>query len=373
MDTGLDLFRLHLLPGMTSSAGAALLARFGDAAAVLGASPEAVAAVPGVGADLAARLASPPGEGEARAARRRAERDGLRVLVLGDPDYPPRIGELPDPPLVLYVRGRPAPDDDAVAVVGARRASVYGRAVAERFGRALARAGLTVVSGLARGVDSVAHQAALDAGGRTVAVLGCGLDRVYPPENRRLAREIERTGAIYSELAPGTPPLAHHFPMRNRIIAALGRAAVVVEARPRSGSLITARLSAELGRQVFAVPGSVDSELSRGPHALIRDGAVLAEGPEQVLLDLGYRELTAEPESPPPEDPLQRRVLEALSSTEAVGADELLARLVVPAPALFAALLALELGGRIRSLPGHRFVKVAAGKVSGGGGASGED
>jgi DNA processing protein len=366
MESGNDLLRLHLVPGMTPRAGAALLSRFGDAAAALRAPVEEAASQPGVGAELAARLASAPDDGEVRAARRSAERAGIRILALGDPLYPPRITELPDPPLVLYARGRPAPDDDAVAVVGARRASVYGRAVAERFGRGLARAGLTVVSGLARGVDAVAHQAALDAGGRTVAVLGSGLDRIYPPEHRKLAREIEKTGALYSELAPGTPPLAHHFPMRNRIIAALGRAAVVVEARPRSGSLITARLSAELGRQVFAVPGSVDSELSRGPHALLRDGAVLAEGPEQVLLDLGYRDLAAEPEVPLPEDPLQRRILETLSATEAAGADDLLARLVVPAPALFAALLALELGGRIRSLPGHRWVRAPAGGGTGG-------
>ncbi len=355
------LVRLHLAPGLTPRGIAVLLARYGAAAAVLAAPPGEVAALPGAGPAAAAALQEAPPEREARAHLRRVERAGLSVVALGAPEYPPRLAEIHDPPLLLYVRGVPGPEDEAVAVVGARRASVYGRAVAERLGGGLARAGVTVVSGLARGADAAAHRGALSAGGRTVAVLGCGLDRVYPPEHEALAREVAGSGALLSEFPPGVPPLAHHFPMRNRIIAGLSRAVVVVESRLRSGSLITANLAGEAGKPVFAVPGSVDSELSRGPHALIRDGAALVEGPDQLLVDLGYRPLESLSAAPPPEDPLQRRILEALPETEAVGLEALLRGLSVPAPPVLAALLGLELGGFIRSLPGRRYARAPPG------------
>src|SRR5437762_9206972 len=211
-------------------------------------------------------------------------------ISLGDTAYPANLREIQTPPGRLYVRGTLTEDDAlAVAIVGARAATPYGVAVAERLAADLAARGVTVVSGLARGIDSAAHRGALRVGGRTIAVLGSGADVIYPPENRRLAARIEEGGAVVSQFAPGTPPLAHHFPLRNRVIAGLSLGVVVVEAAERSGALITARLAAEFGREVMAVPGPVTSPASRGAHALIRDGAALVESGEDVIAELPAR------------------------------------------------------------------------------------
>ena len=359
MEPNLDLVRLNLVKGMTPRAAAVVLASFDNLRDAFAAKAGDLSSLPDIGPKLAANIAHPPGLSDARREVRRAGRLGAKIVHPGTTGYPERLREIPDPPVVLYVLGTPATDDEAVAVVGARRASVYGRVHAESIGRTLAAAGVTVVSGLARGVDGIAHRGALDVGGRTLAVLGSGLDRVYPAEHRGLAKEIARSGAVVSEFPLGTTPRAHHFPMRNRIIAGSSLATVVVEGRVRSGSLITARLAGEFGRIVFAVPGRVDSDLSRGPHALIRDGAVLAETPEQVLEDLGYRPLTDIVTLPPPADPLQRQVLALLDPTEPRGMDEVLMALESPAPAVLAALLSLELGGWARALPGRRYIRSA--------------
>jgi len=213
-----------------------------------------------------------------------------------------------------------------------------------------------VLSGLARGVDGAAHRGALDADGLTGAVLGCGLDRVYPPEHRRLAAEIAERGFLLSEQPLGAPPRAHHFPMRNRIIAGIATGVVVIEGKLRSGSLITARLAAEFGRYVFALPGRVDSELSLGPHSVIRDGAILVDGPAQVLEDIGLRALT-EPEPPPvPADPVQAAIILRMADGRTVGMEELLEGVEFTTPAVLAALTALEVGGRVRMVPGRRYV-----------------
>jgi DNA processing protein len=357
MEPDLDLVRLNLVPGMTPRAAAVLLAVYERADLAFRAAPEELRTLPDVGGKLAARIADPPTPGRARAEIRRAVRLGIRLTHPKAPGYPERLLEIPDPPIVLYVLGETGAEDEAVAVVGARRLSVYGRVHAEAMGRALSAAGITVVSGLARGVDGIAHRGALDAGGRTVAVLGSGLDRIYPPEHRGLVEDIRSAGAVISEFPLGTSPRAHHFPMRNRIIAGSALATVVVEGRVRSGSLITARLAGEFGRMVFAVPGRVDSELSRGPHALIRDGAILAETPEQVLEDLGYRALSEIERLPPPADPLQREILALLHQTEPRGVDEILEALEAGAPPVLAALLSLELGGWARALPGRRYLR----------------
>ncbi len=363
MEPNLDLIRLNLVRGMTPRAAAVLLSTFDRVVDAFAASAEELSALPDIGPKLATRIASPPSPADARREVRRAKRLGVRLLHPGVPGYPERLGEITDPPIVLYVQGESAAEDEAVAVVGARRLSVYGRVHAEAMGRTIAAAGVTVVSGLARGVDGIAHRGALEAGGRTMAVLGAGIDRIYPPEHRNLAREITRSGGVISEFPLGTAPRAHHFPMRNRIIAGSSLATVVVEGRVRSGSLITARLAGEFGRMVFAVPGRVDSDLSRGPHALIRDGAVLVESAEQVLLDLGYRSLTEIVTLPPPVDPLQRRILALLDPTEPRGMDDILLALESPAPAVLAALLSLELAAWVRALPGRRFVRSAAAPV----------
>src|SRR5437879_2735155 len=207
-------------------------------------------------------------------------------LYPGDPNYPALLGAIPSPP-TLYVRGAVTVDDAlALAIVGARDATPYGVEVAERLAGELGARGVTIVSGLARGIDSAAHRGALDAGGRTIGVLGCGVDIVYPPENRRLMGDIERQGAILSQFALGTPPLAGHFPARNRTLAGLALGVVIVEAGERSGALITAGFAGDLGREVFAVPGRITSDLSRGANGLIRDGAILVRDWTDVVQEL---------------------------------------------------------------------------------------
>jgi DNA processing protein len=209
-----------------------------------------------------------------------------------DPTYPAALRVIADPPRTVYVRGTLRDEDKAaVAIVGSRRASAYGVAVAERLGRELASCGVTVVSGLARGVDAAGHRGALAGGGRTIAVLGCGVDVVYPPEHRRLMAQIIEAGAVVSEFPPGTPPLPHHFPQRNRLISGLGLGVVVVEGRERSGALLTADCALEQGREVFAVPGSIFDETSRTPHRLLQQGAKLVARVEDILDELGLAAL----------------------------------------------------------------------------------
>ena len=218
------------------------------------------------------------------ALRERARSFGARLLTLEDSEYPRSLRFIYDPPSHLYVRGRIVPEDaQAIAVVGARSASPYGLATAEALSRDLAESGITVVSGLAIGIDGAAHRGALRAGGRTIAVLGCGIDTVYPARHRRLAEEIAEHGAVVSEFPLGAPPYAFHFPRRNRIVSGLSLGVVVVEAGERSGSLITARLAAEQGREVMAVPGPIDSYRTRGTHRLLREGAALVERGADVM------------------------------------------------------------------------------------------
>lgn len=216
----------------------------------------------------------------------RARAKDMVVLASRDPSYPALLLAIPDPPPVLFVRGQ-LDDAPAVAIVGSRRATPYGRAAAERLGCDLALAGVTVVSGLARGIDAAAHQAALDGRGRTVAVLGCGADLIYPREHRRLADAIVQTGALVSEFAPGTPPLPGHFPRRNRVISGLAMGVVVVEGAEDSGALLTVDYALDQGREVFAVPGSIFSPKSRAPHSLLRQGARVVEDAADILQELG--------------------------------------------------------------------------------------
>ncbi|HPC82334.1 MAG TPA: DNA-processing protein DprA [Thermoanaerobaculaceae bacterium] len=276
---------------------------------------------------------------------------GWRWLAAGDPEFPAPLAELSDPPLGLFMRGT-VPPGPGVAIVGARRASAYGREVAEWFGGELARAGVTVVSGMARGVDAAAHRGALAAGGPTVAVWGCGPDRVYPPEHAELAEQIAAHGALVTEYPPGSPPLAHHFPERNRIIAGLARVVVVVEAEARSGALITARLALDEGREVLAVPGSVFSPLSAGPNGLLRAGAAPALTATDVLDVLGI----AAPASA--REPLLDGLLAAFRPGEAMTVDALAAASSMPVAAVLEALLHLELEGAVAREPDGRYRRV---------------
>ena len=292
-----------------------------------------------------------------------AERRGIHVLTCLDPDYPPLLQTISDPPIVLWMRGDPAAlSAPAVAVVGARAATPSGVNVARRLGADLAAAGLVVVSGLARGVDGAAHAGALAAGGRSVAVLGCGVDVAYPAEHVELAQELVAHGVVMSELPPGSPPLAHHFPLRNRIISGLVRAVVVIEAGERSGSLITARMALEQGRDVLAVPGSVATGRYRGSHALIKDGARLVETVEDVLDELKWsRPAGFAPAGSAVGIPnlfITNGLEGKMASGEPYSLDDLAAATGRPAAVLLAELATLELAGRVSRLPGGDFVRL---------------
>jgi DNA processing protein len=296
------------------------------------------------------------------------ERTGIEVRSMLDANYPARLLMIPDPPPLLYVAGSlQASDELAIAVVGARRGTAAGRVVTEQLAGGLAEAGFTIVSGLARGVDAAAHRGALAAGGRTVAVLGFGLGRTYPPEHQQLRDEIEEHGAVVSELSLDAPPHSGHFPRRNRIISGLSFGVIVTEAAIDSGSLITARLAADQGREVFAVPGFVNEETSRGTHALIKEGATLVEQAQDVIdviapqLEPAMRSRVSAARSPdvPVENfgNHERLVYDALSY-EPLTVDHLLERTRLPVPSVMASLLSLELRRRVRQLPGQRYLRM---------------
>jgi len=285
------------------------------------------------------------------------------------PGYPALLRAVPSPP-ALWVRGALAADDAlAVAIVGARRATPYGLATAERVAAELAARGVTIVSGFARGIDSAAHRGALEAGGRTLAVLGCGVDVVYPPENRALVRAIEARGALLSQFAPGTPALAGHFPARNRTLAGLALGVLVVEAAERSGALITAGFAGDLGREVFAIPGRITSALSAGTHRLIQDGAKLVSCWQDIVSELSepwrravrssvvHDAAQAAPEVASDEGAM----LALLTPDEPQHIEELIARSGLAAARAATALVALELQGWVRQLAGQRWVSLTVG------------
>lgn len=281
------------------------------------------------------------------------------IVTLGDPTYPALLLETADPPLLLYAQGRvELLRADAIAVVGSRNPTPQGAQDARAFAKNLSEAGWVVVSGLALGVDGAAHEGALDGGTGTIAFVGTGLDRVYPRRHLGLAHRIAQDGLMLSEYALGTPPLAAHFPLRNRLIAGMTRGTLVVEAALKSGSLITARLASEAGREVFAIPGSIHSPQSRGCHALIRQGAKLVESAEDVLEELQPRRSTGprpavEPSDTPPADPL----LDAMGH-DLVSLDALVARTGWPAHELNIRLLDLELTGQVARRPGQLFQRI---------------
>ncbi len=299
---------------------------------------------------------------------RRARHLNVRVLSLFDRSYPARLRTISDPPPLLYVSGTlSAQDDVAVAIVGGRRATPSGRVVTEEIAKDLAGTGVTIVSGLARGIDAAAHRGALAGRGRTIAVLGCGIDRTYPPEHQALRRSIEANGAVLSELPIGSSPLSHHFPRRNRIISGLSLGVLVSEAAQDSGSLITAKLALEQGREVFAVPGSVKEDACRGSNSLIKEGAILVERAQDILEDIlpqidGRLRATlhVEAASVPPHVPLSSEdglVYEALSY-EARSVDLVIEMTGLSAANVAASLLSLELSGRVRQLPGQQYIRL---------------
>jgi DNA processing protein len=305
------------------------------------------------------------------------QQEGAAILSRDDPAYPPLLAQIPDPPGVLYLRGDPgALADPQVAIVGSRNPTPQGAETTRDLARYLAGCGITVTSGLALGVDAAAHRGAMEAG-RTIAVLGTGLDRVYPAAHRDLARRIAEVGALVSELPPSSPARAEHFPRRNRIISGLSIGTLVTEAALGSGSLITARLASEQGREVFALPGSIHNPLARGCHALIREGARLVESAQDILAELApvLRAAAAPaavsggqgmvPASVPPPDGDYERLLTAMGH-DPVAVDDLIRRTGLPADSVASMLLLLELQGRVSSCPGGRY---ALGPGTWGGGS----
>jgi len=287
------------------------------------------------------------------------------TLALADAPYPARLRAIHDPPNLLYCDGHLGEGDrQAVAIVGSRQATPYGLRVTEALAGELSALGFTIVSGFARGIDAAAHRAALAVGGRTIAVLGCGLDVDYPPGHASLHAEIAGSGAVLTEFAPGTPPRATNFPRRNRIISGLALGVVVVEAAEDSGSLITARLALEQGREVFAVPGPIDVPTSRGPHGLLKQGAKLVETVDDIVeellpqLDRPLQTLKTEPIAALPEhvalSPSERTVLDVMSR-EPLHLDDLTERSRLTTPAVAAILLGLELKALVKQLPGQRY------------------
>jgi DNA processing protein len=303
-----------------------------------------------------------PRRRRAEAALERMARRGYRLLILGDSDYPPLLSAIADPPIALTVCGELLREDAlGLSIVGSRRATPYGRDTARRLSRDLASSGLTIVSGLARGIDAAAHEGALEASGRTLAVLGSGLEEVYPREHRRLADRIAERGAILSELDLDEPPLARNFPRRNRIITGLSLGTLVVEAAEKSGSLISARLALEQDREVFAVPGPVSSPSSEGVHALLRDGARLVTRAEDVLEELreevreALKHRATEQRLPESEnlDSEEQALLKLLRAHhDALDLDSILDALALPVGRALAALSRLEVKGRVSRLPG---------------------
>ena len=347
---------------------------FGSPRAVLTASPEELTRVDQVGPKLSRLIPTFADDAAAGELITLCRRRGVYILVEGTGGYPRLLGQIDDPPGVLFLRGTLEPCDAlAVAIVGARHATAYGRRVAHQLAGGLARAGYTVVSGLARGIDHAAHRGALEAGGRTIAVLGSGVLEIYPPEHADLSLEITHRGAVVSEAPPLAAPVAGGLPRRNRIVSGLTLGTVVVEAADRSGALITARLAGEQGREVFAVPGPVDSRMSLGCHRLIRDGSKLVESIDDILEELGpLFEPTVTSDgrlvNSPAElqlDDVERQVLAAIDAQAAEGGgavgisiDDLVTDSGLAASRVLAAVGVLEMRRIARRLPGSRVARV---------------
>lgn len=286
-DTLADL-RLHLTSGVGPITRARLIARFQTSEEILRASRSALESVEGVGPKISAAIRDESNIKEAEFVWSLCQEKQITILCQGREGYPRKLLELPDPPGVLFLQGKLIPEDElAVAMVGTRYCTRYGEKHARSIASGLAKAGFTIVSGLARGIDGQAHRGALEAGGRTLAILGSGVLNIYPPEHAELAAEIAQHGAVISESPPMSPPVPGSFPQRNRVISGLSLGVLVVEAPEASGSLITARLAGEQGRDVFAMPGPVDNRQSRGCHRLLRDGALLVESSDDILEALG--------------------------------------------------------------------------------------
>lgn len=361
-----DHIRLACAASLGGAVRRRLLDHFGSPQAVFAASVADLRAVAGIGHKAATAITKAAADPDVERLASICAQRGVDMLIEGATDYPRLLSQIDDPPGVLFVRGRLEPCDSmAVAIVGARHATAYGRRVAWQLAGGLARAGYTVVSGLARGIDAAAHRGALDAGGRTIAVLGTGVLEIYPPEHAELALEIVARGAVVSEAPPFTTARRGVFPRRNRIVSGLSLGTVVVEAAEHSGALITARLAGEQGREVFAVPGAIDCRMARGCHRLIRDGARLVESVDDILAELGpLFEPTVAADGrrihAPAElllDDIERRVLDTVDSGTGTDIDGLVAASGLATSQVLATIGVLEMRRLVRRLPGNRVTR----------------
>ena len=383
-----DWLTLALIPGIGTTQFIRLLARFHTPTDILRAPASALREI--VGGKLADRIAQYSEVVDLNQQLRLMKEYGVDLVTLDDAEYPLALGEIYDPPLALFCRGALHERDRyAVAIVGTRRATPYGLRMAEKLGRELAHRGITVVSGMAAGVDTAAHRGALEAGGRTIAVLGCGVNVVYPKQNAELMQEIIDHGCVMSQFPMDASPAKTHFPIRNRIISGMTQGTVVVQAPARSGALITAHTATEQGREVFAVPGEIGNRNSEGPHALIKEGAKLVENAEDIVAELNLpadlavrpvlmprveadveptparvarpqperKRMTAPPEAAPPPSPVSSGERDVLSVLAPDGSfvDEIAAACRISVAEALSTLTILELKGQVRQFSGKRF------------------
>jgi len=354
---------LSLVPGVGSILIKRLLERFKTPEAVFRAPVKELLKIEGLGGRVAGEIQIGPLERVVKRELSLLKEVGGKIITIKDDDYPKRLKDIYDPPALLYVRGELRSEDElAIAVVGSRKTSPYGRWFTEKIGQDLARHGITVVSGMARGIDSVAHKGSLQGGGRTIAVLGCGVDVIYPSENRNLFNQIIEQGAVLSEFPMGSPPEGGHFPRRNRVISGLSIGVVIVQASAKSGSLITAGYALEQGREVFAVPGNVGAEGSRGTNQLIKEGAKLVESTEDILEEI-LPQWKREKETAPPTEirapdlSVEEKTLYRLLGDTPLHIDAIIRETQLDPGKVSSLLLNLELKGLICQWPGKCFSK----------------
>jgi len=353
---------LNKIPHLGSKKCRQLVEWFGSPQKVLSASAKSLSLVPGLGKEAITSLIQGAKNIDINEDLKRIDELNIGVISFRDSLYPSPLKTIFDPPFLLYVKGKLKKEEsDTLAIVGTRRPTTYGKLMARRLARDLAREGITIVSGMARGIDTAAHQGALEVGGRTIAVLGSGVDVIYPPENKKLVVEIIKKGAVISEYPLGTEPNAPHFPQRNRIISGLAKGVLVVEAPLRSGALITADFALEQGREVFAIPGNITNPNAQGVNRLVKEGAKLVECVEDILEELDFsllnkKEKKTFDEEIPSLFSEERKVLELLEE-EPLHIDSLVSKSGLPASKVGGLLMKLQLKGLARELPGKLFVR----------------
>jgi DNA processing protein len=366
MDHILPWLILKNIPGIGNHLFKRLLDQWKSPEIILQQPIAELASIQGVSENLAHAIGKKSPTINAKKEIERARQLGITILSMNDENYPPLLRQLPDPPPVLYVYGQLIPSDTCVAIVGSRNSTPYGETITRTLAKDLANNQITIVSGMARGIDTSAHKGALDANGRTVAVMGCGLETVYPAENKALFHSIAKNnGAVISEFSMGARPEAYHFPSRNRIISGMSMGTIVVEAGNKSGSLITARLALEQNRQVFAVPGQVHSQMTEGTHRLIKQGAKLIENAQDVLEDLGPflnahlqvlpdKKMSSREKDVPPMDSIEKLIWDQLT-IDPKYIDDIQHQMDITSSDLSVQLLQMEMKGLVEQHPGKRF------------------